>query len=156
VALERVAELAAVERVHHVEELRDAARLVALDPADEVPARRRGAGFGELLGDVATPVGGLLEVVLADVAEPRAHRRDHARGGRALGDAEQRHAVGAATRARRGALHALAQRGERGAGVHACAARAQAISASVSSIGSPITLLSLPSTRITNIPPSPW
>src|SRR5262245_63716597 len=61
-ALERFSELAPVERVDGVEPLRDAACLVALEPADEVPARHRGARVRELAGELGSPCGRLLEV----------------------------------------------------------------------------------------------
>ena len=85
--------LAPVDRLDDVGVRRDGRRLVALQPADEVPAQAAGpAHVGHL-------VLGLLVAVLADVGDAELGEQPHVGGREELGDRDEGDLVGVAARA---------------------------------------------------------
>ena len=128
-------------------------------------ARRGEAARGERLPDGRELVARLLHEVLRDVAEPGRDRCDDARRRLPLRDTDQRHLGRRPTGALRGRGGARAELREprrdpavadAGRPRVAHAPPSERSSASVSSSGSPMTFVSLPSTASTKLRPSPW
>ena len=88
--------LTPVDGLHDVGVRRDGGRLVALQPADEVPAQAEVGALGGLgLG--------LLVAVLPHVGDAEVGQQPHVGGGEELGDDDQAHVVGVAAGAGAGA-----------------------------------------------------
>ena len=151
--------LDAVHGFHAVEQACHVAGLVPLELADEVPARRGRARLSQHRLDLRDLVAGLLGEVLRDVVETGADGVGDSLGRLALADSENHHLSGIASRPQRRGLRALADRAEslrepptQRPGI---STPASCSIARVSSRGSPITLVSLPSTPAMKRRPAP-
>ena len=150
---ERGAQRSAVQAFDDVEIPRDVESLVALQPPDEVQAGQGESARREQRAQLRELRAGLLHVVLPDVVETGGDRLRDARRRLPLRDADERDRLGSAARAPGRGRHALAHAGQPGRKrarerfAHATpdAKPAARSSASVSSSGSPITFVSLPS-----------
>ncbi len=148
----------AVHRVQPLEAGDRFLRLVALQVADAVPVQQRGERGAEQRFDRRSFRRRFLHVVLADVAQTGLYCGGDALGRLLLGGADDPHHRRIAPSTARGGIDACAQRGEtrrdRRRVAHARIPLSRS-NASVSSIGRPITLDSLPSMRSTKRRPSP-
>jgi hypothetical protein len=88
---QRVDELGAIDRVPARHDAGEHTDLVALEPADEVPARRHRLPQLRGLGDE------LLRAVLAEIGRARVERGAHARGVDRLRDRDERDVVARAS-----------------------------------------------------------
>ena len=149
-----------VDGFHAVEEACHVASLVSLELADEVPARRGRARLSQHRLDQRDLVAGLLGEALGDVVETGTDSVCDGLGRLALADSENHHLFRIASCAERRGLRSIADRTE---SLGECPAQHSGIStpascsiAKVSSRGSPITLVSLPSTAAMKRRPAPW
>ena len=92
-AVERVGEADGVDRLHPVRPRDDGPGLVALQAADEVPAR---AGAGAQRGHLGDLGAGLLGPVLPEQGEPEVEQHGDVGGRHGLGDGHQLHLIGVA------------------------------------------------------------
>ena len=86
--VQRVGQPDAVHRLHPVRPADHRARLVPLQAADEVPARRRGRAQPGHLGHLGR---GLLHPVLAERGQPEVEQQRHVGGRHGLGHGQQGH-----------------------------------------------------------------
>ncbi len=153
-----------VHRIHGAEDLEGLGRLVALKMADHSPAGRGGRGPGKMIPQALLHQGmdcsSRLDVVLAEIAEPRADCGGNPIDGLMLTSPHQGQLRRVSPRARACGFDALAHGRQSSAGLgqelgveadaHAFSrtarSAASASMARVSSAGSPITLDSLPIT----------
>ena len=159
VLLQRRAQRSAIQGMEPRERTHHRFRLVALQAADEMPVGRLERALGKGLLEVRATPDGFLHVVLGDVAETGGDALDDGVVGDALRDTEQADGVGGASGALGRRRHPVAQlRQTLGDGVHRSprSRSARSRSARVSSRGSPITFVALPSMRVTKRRPSPW
>ena len=157
-----IAEALPVYGLDPIEFARDGPGLVSLELSNEVPIRVLVATGLEYCSNLDEFAAGFLDIVFGNVAETRPHRRRDPLGGHSLAGADQSDRLRGASGSHCRRRDTLTDAGDPARNLVVAAHGAWgspsgiASNSSVSSSGSPMTLLSLPSTRSTKRRPPPW